>query len=171
LKDRVYNINPWANIPAEQLQRVNQNLFQWCKECLHVDEQHFNTCCDLWTKVRTSFHSEGYWLSGMLIHQQNSYVPHSKRCTGHREVQSRGTGQQRKILLVCLEDWRTTVPWWTCIYWCQQSGFRNNFGKGTHNSGHAEDARSILNSKWMPKLVMRMTIKYSYIVRTTIMTY
>jgi hypothetical protein len=46
LKDKVYNSNPWtkelkenicskiANIPAEWLQRANQNLFHWCKECL-----------------------------------------------------------------------------------------------------------------------------------------
>jgi hypothetical protein len=30
-----------ANIPAEQLQGVNQNLFCQCEECLHVDGQHF----------------------------------------------------------------------------------------------------------------------------------
>jgi hypothetical protein len=30
-----------ANIPAEQLQRVNQNLFQQYEECLHVEGQHF----------------------------------------------------------------------------------------------------------------------------------
>jgi hypothetical protein len=29
-----------GNIPAEQLQRVNQNLFRRCEECLHVEEQH-----------------------------------------------------------------------------------------------------------------------------------
>jgi hypothetical protein len=30
-----------ANIPTEQLQMVNQNLLCWCKECLHVEGQHF----------------------------------------------------------------------------------------------------------------------------------
>jgi hypothetical protein len=30
-----------ASIPAEQLQRVNQNLFHWCEECLDVEVQHF----------------------------------------------------------------------------------------------------------------------------------
>jgi hypothetical protein len=30
-----------ANIPAEHLQRVNQNLFHQCKECLCVEGQHF----------------------------------------------------------------------------------------------------------------------------------
>jgi hypothetical protein len=30
-----------ANIPAEQLQRVNQSLFRWCEERLLVEEQHF----------------------------------------------------------------------------------------------------------------------------------
>jgi hypothetical protein len=51
LKDKLYNINPQmeelkenihkeiANIPVEQLQRLNQNLFHWCED--------FNTPCDL----------------------------------------------------------------------------------------------------------------------------
>jgi hypothetical protein len=30
-----------ANIPAEQLQRVNQNLFDLCEECLCVEGLHF----------------------------------------------------------------------------------------------------------------------------------
>jgi uncharacterized membrane protein len=30
-----------ANIPAEQLQKVNENFFRWCEECLHVEGQHF----------------------------------------------------------------------------------------------------------------------------------
>jgi hypothetical protein len=46
LKDKLYNRNPQteelkenvhrriANISTEQLQRVNQNLFCWCEECL-----------------------------------------------------------------------------------------------------------------------------------------
>jgi uncharacterized protein YfkK (UPF0435 family) len=33
-----------ANIPAEQLQMVNQNLFRRCEECLHVEGQHFQHC-------------------------------------------------------------------------------------------------------------------------------
>jgi hypothetical protein len=53
LKDKVYDNNPRteelkenvcreiANIPAEQLQIINQNFFRWCKECLLVGEQHF----------------------------------------------------------------------------------------------------------------------------------
>jgi hypothetical protein len=52
LKDKVYNSNPQmeelkeniyreiANIPAEQLRRVNKNLFCQCEECLCVEEQH-----------------------------------------------------------------------------------------------------------------------------------
>jgi hypothetical protein len=36
-----------ANIPAEQLLRVNQNLFCWCKEYLRVGDSIFNTFCDL----------------------------------------------------------------------------------------------------------------------------
>jgi hypothetical protein len=30
-----------ANIPAEQLQSVNQNLFRQCEECVLVEGQHF----------------------------------------------------------------------------------------------------------------------------------
>jgi hypothetical protein len=30
-----------ANIPAEQLERVNQNLFCRCEECLHLEGHHF----------------------------------------------------------------------------------------------------------------------------------
>jgi hypothetical protein len=53
LKDKVYNNNPRieelkenirreiANIPAEQLQMVQQNLFDLCGECLRVEGQHF----------------------------------------------------------------------------------------------------------------------------------
>jgi hypothetical protein len=53
LKDKVYNSNPLmeelkenipreiSNITAEQLQRVNQNLFRQCKECLCVEGQQF----------------------------------------------------------------------------------------------------------------------------------
>jgi hypothetical protein len=61
LKDKVYNNNPRmeeklkenirreiANIPAEQLQKVNHNLFHRCEECLHVVwGSIFNTSCDL----------------------------------------------------------------------------------------------------------------------------
>jgi hypothetical protein len=53
LKDKVHNSNPRteeliesidreiANITAEQLERVNQNLFCQRRECLHVEVQHF----------------------------------------------------------------------------------------------------------------------------------
>jgi hypothetical protein len=55
LQDKVYNVNPQteelkenirreiANIPAEQLYEVNQNLFCQCNEYLHVGVggQHF----------------------------------------------------------------------------------------------------------------------------------
>jgi hypothetical protein len=53
-KDKVYNSNPRteedlkenihrdiANIPAEQLQKVNQSLFRRCEECLRVKGQQF----------------------------------------------------------------------------------------------------------------------------------
>jgi hypothetical protein len=53
LKDKVHNSNPQmeelkenihkeiVNNPAEQLQRVNQNLFCLYKKCLHVEGRHF----------------------------------------------------------------------------------------------------------------------------------
>jgi hypothetical protein len=54
LKDKVYNSNPQtnkepkenicretANIPAEQLERVNQKIFSRCKERLRVKGQYF----------------------------------------------------------------------------------------------------------------------------------
>jgi hypothetical protein len=53
LKDKVYNSKPQmeelkanihrkiANMPAEQLQRVNQNFICWSKECLRVEGRHF----------------------------------------------------------------------------------------------------------------------------------
>jgi hypothetical protein len=53
LKDKMYSSNPQteelkenicreiANIPSEQLQGVNQNVFRRCEECLRVEEQHF----------------------------------------------------------------------------------------------------------------------------------
>jgi hypothetical protein len=54
LKDKIYNSNPRTaeelkenihreitNIPEEQLQRVTQNLFRRCEECLRAEGQHF----------------------------------------------------------------------------------------------------------------------------------
>jgi hypothetical protein len=54
LKDKVYNSNAQtelkenihreiANILAEQLQKVNQNLSHQCKKCLHVEGKKFST--------------------------------------------------------------------------------------------------------------------------------
>jgi hypothetical protein len=60
LKDKVYNSNPrteeelhgnirreTANIPEEQLQKVNQNLFRRYDERLRVQGNIFNTTCEL----------------------------------------------------------------------------------------------------------------------------
>jgi hypothetical protein len=41
------------------------------------------------TKLIMSFNSNRYWPSGILIHQQNLYVPRSQWHTSHREAQSR----------------------------------------------------------------------------------
>jgi hypothetical protein len=53
LKDKVYSNNPRkeelkenirrkiSNIPAEHRQKVNQNFFRRCEECLHVEGQRF----------------------------------------------------------------------------------------------------------------------------------
>jgi hypothetical protein len=56
-----------VNIPAEQLQRVNQNS---CEECLRVEERHFQYLLCLVNKVRTSLHSESYRLLCMLIQRK-----------------------------------------------------------------------------------------------------
>jgi hypothetical protein len=47
-------------------------------------------------KLITSLHSKCYWLSGMLIHQQNSYAPHSEWHTGCRGAQSHVPGPHTK---------------------------------------------------------------------------
>jgi hypothetical protein len=39
-------------------------------------------------KLIISLHSKRYRQSGILIHQQNSYAPRSRRCTGRREAQN-----------------------------------------------------------------------------------
>jgi hypothetical protein len=36
-----------SNIPAERLQKVNQNLFCQCEECACRGTAFFNTSCDL----------------------------------------------------------------------------------------------------------------------------
>jgi hypothetical protein len=38
-KENIHRKN--ANIPAEQLEMVNQNVFHWCEEYLHIEGQHF----------------------------------------------------------------------------------------------------------------------------------
>jgi hypothetical protein len=59
LKNKVYSSNPRkeelkenihreiSNIPAEHLQKVKQNLFRRCEECLRIEGQHFNASCNL----------------------------------------------------------------------------------------------------------------------------
>jgi hypothetical protein len=47
-------------------------------------------------KGKNFLHSEYYQSSGMLIHPQNLYVPHSKPCTSHCEAQSSEISQQSK---------------------------------------------------------------------------
>lgn len=76
LKDKVYNSSPRmkdlkenthrkiANIPAEQLQMVDQNLFLQCKECLHVRRQRFQrllwsvNCCYF---ILNIISQDAYW--------------------------------------------------------------------------------------------------------------
>jgi hypothetical protein len=76
LKDTVYNSNPWteelkkniyreiANIPAEQLQRVNQNLL-WSGNC---------NC----------------FFPNVICQQANSYPPRSQPCTDRCEPVNKG---------------------------------------------------------------------------------
>jgi hypothetical protein len=69
----------FGNIPAEQLQRVNQNLFCQCGESLPGGGPAFSTppvICELYL-----LHSKHYWPTGILSHWQNSYTPCSQRCT------------------------------------------------------------------------------------------
>jgi hypothetical protein len=77
LEDKVYNSNPWmeepkenihweiANIPTEQLQRVNQNLFCQCEECLHVEGQHFQHL--LWS-VNKGKNFSSFWMLSTARH-------------------------------------------------------------------------------------------------------
>jgi hypothetical protein len=91
LKDKVYNSNTRteelkenirkeiANIPAEQLQMVNQNLFgrSTCTGTAHSTPLMI---CEL-----QLLHSDRYRLTGVFINRQNPYAPRSRRCTGRRE--------------------------------------------------------------------------------------
>jgi hypothetical protein len=58
-----------ANIPAEQLQRVNQNLFRRCEECLCVDGQHYQH--HLWSMnckyfIPNVIGLQAYWFIGKI---------------------------------------------------------------------------------------------------------
>jgi hypothetical protein len=44
-------------------------------------------CHQVVHKLIISFHSKHYQPSGMLIHQQNVYVPHGQQCTSCLESQ------------------------------------------------------------------------------------
>jgi hypothetical protein len=50
------------------------------------------------TKLITSLNSKHCRPSGIPIRRQNSYAPRSRRCTGHREVQSREPVNESKII-------------------------------------------------------------------------
>jgi hypothetical protein len=52
------------------------------------------------TKLITSLNFKRYGLSGILIHQQNSYATRSRQCTGRREAQSREPANKVKNLPV-----------------------------------------------------------------------
>jgi hypothetical protein len=74
LKGKVYNSNPWmkelkenilreiANIPAEQFQRVSQNLFHWREECLHVEHfQHLLRSVNCSYFIPNIISQQAYW--------------------------------------------------------------------------------------------------------------
>jgi hypothetical protein len=48
--------------------------------------------------------------TGIQIQRQNSYAPRSRRCIGHREAQSCGTGQFRRLLRLAGSRWRYSTP-------------------------------------------------------------
>jgi hypothetical protein len=57
------------NIPAEQLQRVNQNLFRRCEECLRVEGQHFqhllrSVSCNYF--IPNVIGQKAYWFIGKI---------------------------------------------------------------------------------------------------------
>jgi hypothetical protein len=58
-----------ANIPAEQFQRVNQNVFHWCEACLHVVGQHFqhhlwSVNCNYFITIATG--QQAFWFIGNI---------------------------------------------------------------------------------------------------------
>jgi hypothetical protein len=77
LKDTVYNSNPrkeglednihkkFKNIPAEEFQRINQNLFRRCEECVRVERTAFST-----PPVLCDFHSKPYRSTAILIRRK-----------------------------------------------------------------------------------------------------
>jgi hypothetical protein len=101
LKDKVYSSNPRteeekenihreiANIPAEQLQKVNQNLFRRCKECLRVEGRHFQ---HLLSSVNKSKNFPSFRTLSAVRHADSSgkFVYLSQQAT-HRSPWKRST--------------------------------------------------------------------------------
>jgi hypothetical protein len=142
LKNRVYNSNPLteelkenicskiANIPAEQLQRVNQNYFYWCEECLYVEGQYFQHF--LWSVNCKYFNPTVIGKQTYRFIGKIHYEPHSWRCSGHGKAQSREPVNKGKNLPVLIQSdfcklfkllfgWSVYLTWWwpftvkTCI--------------------------------------------------------
>jgi hypothetical protein len=78
------------------LQPRDPATVHFCSWCLHavvegeIDPQLTGTALSTPPMICEFelLHSKRYWPTGILIHRQNSYVPHSRRCTGRREEQS-----------------------------------------------------------------------------------
>jgi hypothetical protein len=76
-----------SNIPAVHLQKVTQNLFRRCEECLRVEGQHFQHL--LWSMNKGKDFPSFQMLIGMLSHRPYSHALRSKERSGTREAQCR----------------------------------------------------------------------------------
>jgi hypothetical protein len=63
---------------------------------------HETQCRQAVHKSIASLHSKRYWLSGMLIHRPNLYVPRGKQCTSLHEALSHELVNKVKKLSVLL---------------------------------------------------------------------
>jgi hypothetical protein len=75
--------NKWSWLTAAYSWYIINKL--WRMKCTARRETWW---CQAVHYLIMSLHSRCYWPSGMLIHQQNLYVPRNKQCTDRHEAQS-----------------------------------------------------------------------------------
>jgi hypothetical protein len=63
-------------------------------------------------------HSQSYRPTGILVHQQNSYAPRCRRCTGRRETH-KAVNQSTKVR-TSLYDYNYEVTWFLWESWKQK---------------------------------------------------